>query len=247
MFTPASAQIRDFAENNPKRIKELENLFVGNTNVYIDWANVYRWQGRLKWKIHQRKIRELYASFDNVSVPKIYFGTDNTSQSEKTAEDLKRWGYDFRTKPVKHMRISINVSSVPSDSVDILRNLVRQPLLSSLKVSTIESLNKELGVLNSQGILHLEDLKCNFDVEIGRDMLLDFERGGVDTYVLWSGDSDFADPIKQLLQDGKRVILFMTANKVATELSELREMGLKMFEINKVRDAICRDSYLTTS
>lgn len=242
MFEPSSPHIKSFADSNPLRINELAGLFVGNTNVYIDYANVYGWQPRLKWKIHPRRIRELYSSFDNIGKPKLYFGTMDGEQSD--AAKFAQWGYDFRTKKVKVMQIPINASSIPLDSPDILKNFVRSPLLKSMKISTIEAINKDLRSLNAAGQTHLEDLKCNFDVEIGRDMLLDFAQNNVETFVLWSGDSDFCDPIEQLLDDGKNVVLFMTANRVARELNELKAKGLKMFEINKIRDCICRDSYI---
>lgn len=243
MFTPSTTHIQQFAENHPERIDELNALLVGNTNIYIDYANVIGWGAKLKWKVHLRKVKELYASFNNVTVPKLYFGTlDGDPISQRKTKQFVKWGYDFHTKPVKIMKKSINTSSIPSDSPVIIKDFINSSLIKQLKISTIEALNKELGVLNTQGILYLEERKCNFDVEIGRDMLLDFEKNNVDTYVLWSGDSDFADPIKQLLADGKNVVLFMTARRVATELNELKAHGLKMFEINKIRDCICTDS-----
>ena len=58
-------------------------------------------------------------------------------------------------------------------------------------------------------------------------------------FILWSGDSDFADPINQLLDDGKKVILFATARKVASELNELKKKGLLIFDIQKIRNFIC--------
>ncbi len=82
-------------------------------------------------------------------------------------------------------------------------------------------------------------MKCNFDVEIGVDMLLDCERNSGQTFILWSGDSDFADPVEKLMSAGKKVILFATARKVSTELSALTEKGLMIFDIQKIRNFIC--------
>jgi uncharacterized LabA/DUF88 family protein len=82
-------------------------------------------------------------------------------------------------------------------------------------------------------------MKSNFDVEIGRDILSDYDKGGLENFILWSGDSDFEDPIKQLLDDKKKVMLFATARRVATELSELRAKGLKIFDIQKIKEFIC--------
>ena len=107
-------------------------------------------------------------------------------------------------------------------------------------VGTIEYLNNKFAELNRWGIYTIQDRKCNFDVEIGRDMLLDHERNGVDTFILWSGDSDFAEPIEQLLSSGKNVVLFATARKVSSELNKLQTKGLFIFDIQKIKNFICR-------
>lgn len=137
------------------------------------------------------------------------------------------------------MRLSIDVSSIPQDSPEIIKQFIRAPLLQKFSVETIIYLNSRLKELNSQGIMYIEDLKCNFDVEIGRDMLIDYHENKIDNFILWSGDSDFADPVKQLLDDGKKVILFATARKIATELNDLRKNGLFIFDIQKLRNFIC--------
>jgi uncharacterized LabA/DUF88 family protein len=85
----------------------------------------------------------------------------------------------------------------------------------------------------------LQDRKCNFDVEIGVNMLIDLERGSVDVFVLWSGDSDFEDPIKQHLGADKKVILFATAGRISKELNNLKDYGLIIFDIRDLKDFIC--------
>jgi uncharacterized LabA/DUF88 family protein len=67
-------------------------------------------------------------------------------------------------------------------------------------------------------------------------MLLDYERNDIDTFILWSGDSDFASPVKQLLDDGKKVIIFSTTRRVSTELAAT---GARIFEIKKIKEFIC--------
>ncbi len=44
--------------------------------------------------------------------------------------------------------------------------------------------------------------------------------------------------IAELLDDGKKVVLFATARRVASELNELRNNGLSIFDIQKIRDFI---------
>lgn len=161
------------------------------------------------------------------------------SVSEALIKDLTDWKYDVRTKPVKIMKMSIDVTSVHQQSPILLNQLIRAALLRKLDVASIEYLNDKLRQLNAAGQFFIEYRKCNFDVEIGRDMLIDHDRNGVDTFVLWSGDSDFAEPVRQLLADKKRVVLFATARRVSTELNALQADGLMIFDIQKIKNFIC--------
>ena len=135
------------------------------------------------------------------------------------------------------MKLSIDVSGIPLNSPTVLQNFIKKPLLRQLNIETVEYLNSRLQELNNKGIKLLEHRKCNFDVEIGRDMLLDYEKNDVKTFVLGSGDSDFADPVSQLINDGKSVYIFATARRVSVELSQT---NAPVFEIQKIRNFICR-------
>jgi len=240
MFNPKTARIKKLSQKYPDRILELEKIFNKKTNIYIDFANVIRWQDKLRWHIDLKRLKQFLNSFDTINSVKFYSGTIvGKEESEKFIEDIKKMNYDVHTKPVKMMNLSIDVSSIPMDSPILLGDFIRKPLLAKFDLETIEYLNKKLKELNDKGIKFIEDLKCNFDVEIGRDMLIDYEKNRVENFILWSGDSDFADPIKQLLDDGKKVILFATARKVASELNELKEKGLLIFDIQKIRNFIC--------
>ncbi len=70
-------------------------------------------------------------------------------------------------------------------------------------------------------------------------MLLDCERNSAETFVLWSGNSDFAYSVKKLINADKKVILFATTRRIARELDELRKIGLEIFDIFDIRDFIC--------
>ena len=240
MFKAKTERIQKLAEKYPQRIKELEGVFDRKTNVYIDFANVKPWATKLGWHVEPKRLKQFLDSFDTIISIKFYQGTlEGDAESEAFVRDVKSFGYDLKTKPVKIMRLSIDVSSIAADSPDILKNFIRAPLLKSLKLEAIEYLNSELRKLNQQGKRYLEDRKCNFDVEIGRDMLIDYAEHGIESFVLWSGDSDFADPLKQLLDDGKKVCVFATARKVASELNDLVKRGLFIYDIQKTRDFIC--------
>ncbi|MBU0546406.1 NYN domain-containing protein [Patescibacteria group bacterium] len=240
MFSPKTDRIKLLSEKFSVRISELEKLFLEATNIYIDYANVRPWATKLGWHVDLKRLKQFLDSFSNIQSTKIYRGTLlGDEDSEDTIEELHSRGYVVKTKPVKIMKQSIDVSSIATTSPDLLNKFIRKCLLKKYDLETVEYLNGKFKEMNQNGIFYIEDLKCNFDVEIGRDMLVDYERNHVDTFVLWSGDSDFADPVEQLLGDNKKVVLFATARKVSTELSNLREKGLVIFDIQKIRNFVC--------
>ncbi|MEK7614383.1 MAG: NYN domain-containing protein [Patescibacteria group bacterium] len=142
------------------------------------------------------------------------------------------------------MSLSIDVSSIANDSPEIVKNFLKKSFIKKLDIETIAFLNSKLKLLNQQGILKLEELKCNFDVEIGRDMLSDFNEDKYETYVLWSGDSDFHGPISQLIDDEKKVVIFSISGRIASEIDEL---GIPIFDVRKIKEFICWPRELSES
>jgi uncharacterized LabA/DUF88 family protein len=240
MFTPKTDRIADIAKEKQEVLAQLESIFSTPTRVYIDYANVRPWSERLGWHVDIKRLKQFLDSFDTILAVNFYNGylADNErSEKEKTdAEDNK---YVLRTKPVKIMKFSIDASSIPNDSTALLDQFVKRSLLRKCEVGTVEYLNDRFKDMNKKGEYFIEDRKCNFDVEIGVDMLLDCERDSAETFILWSGDSDFADPIEMMMSAGKKVVLFATARKVSRELSALSSRGLMIFDIQKIRDFIC--------
>ncbi len=248
MFKPVSERIKQLAEKYPEKIQELERVFDKKTNVYIDYANVRGWSQRLGWRVDIKRLKQFFNSFDNINQIKFYYGTiKGKPESEMTISNAQKLGYIVKTKPVKIMKLSIDISSIASDSIDILKNFIRPTLLSKLNIEIVKSLNNELRTLNQQGILYLEDSKANFDVEIGRDMFNDYDVECPDNFMLWSGDSDFEDPIRQLLKDKIKVILCATSKRIATELNMLRSEGLIILDVQKIKEFICYKKDITQS
>ncbi len=240
MFKAKTERIQELAEKYPQRIQELERVFDRRTHVYIDFANVKPWATKLGWHVDLKRLKQFLDSFDSIKSIKLYQGTlAGDAESEQFARDVQGYGYRLTTKPVKIMKLSIDVSSIPANSPDILKNFIRAPLLKTLTLEAIEYLNNQLRELNRRGRKYLEDRKCNFDVEIGRDMLVDYAENDVENFVLWSGDSDFVDPLRQLIEDGKKVCVFATARRVAAEIGELVKHGLLIYDIQKIRNFIC--------
>ena len=232
--------IESIAKGKQGVITQLESIFANKTRVYIDYANVRPWSVKLGWHIDLRRLKQFLDSFDTVETINFYNGyLAGDERSEKEKKDTEDNKYFLRTKPVKILTFSIDATSVLPDSTVLLDQFVSRALLKKYDISTIEYLNEKFKDMNKKGEHSIKEMKCNFDVEIGVDMLLDCERNSAETFILWSGDSDFADSIEKLMSAGKKVFLFATARKVSRELSALADKGLMIFDIQKIRDFIC--------
>lgn len=240
MFKPKTEKIKRIAKNKQTVIKQLGNIFGKAARIYIDYANVRPWSNKLGWHIDLKRLKQFLDSFGAIKAVNFYNGyLEGNKRSKKEIKEVENQKYVLRTKPVKIMRFPINASSIPADSTALLGQFIRRALLRKYEVETIEYLNARFMDMNKKGAYYIEDRKCNFDVEIGVDMLLDYERSKTEVFILWSGDSDFADPLEKLLKAGKKVFLFATARRVSKELSELRTSGLVIFDIQKIRNFIC--------
>lgn len=245
MFKPQTQRLQQLAQLFPQRIAELERLLLGKTNIYIDYANVLHCAKRLKWHIDLKRLKQFLDSFRQIQQIALYYGTlQGNADSENFIHQVRRLNYHVVTKPVKIMSVSINMLHASLDSKRVLGNFIKRPLLNQFDAAITHCLNSYLVKLNRRGMQTLQISKCNFDVEMGRDMLIDFVQDRADSFVIWSGDSDFVEPVKQLLQDGKQVVIFAAAGKISVELSHTRA---QVFEINKIRDFICRASEISAT
>jgi len=237
MFKAKTKRIEKLAELYPEIIKDLEDLFDKPTNIYIDWQNVLHWQKKLGWNFDSKRIKKFFDSFTNIKKVKIYTGTlEGNKKSEENILDLNSWGYDVITKSVKKMKLSVDASSISENSPALLQQFIKKSLLEKLDILTVTSLNEKLFDLNKKGVLFIEEEKCNFDVEMGRDMLKDFEFNGTENFILWTTDSDFEDPVKQIRDDGKKAIIFAFSGRVAPELDDT---GVYVFDIKKIKEFVC--------
>lgn len=240
MFTAKNTAIESLAKKWPDRIALLDSVLAKPSIVYIDYANVRGWTKKLGWAIDFKVLKHLLDSF-GVMTTRFYFGNlphDAGSQAFMTM--LHRTGYEIRTKPVKIMTLSIDVTSISSNSPDILANFIDPTLLRELRIDAIESLNNELRAMNVQGKKFLEKRKCNFDVEIASDLRVAHLLKKTESFCLWSGDSDFADPLREVLNDGKDACVIAPSGRISSELNALRVNNLKIIDFKKLRQLIER-------
>jgi uncharacterized LabA/DUF88 family protein len=225
------------AKTSAERLKELQNLFVGDTYVYVDFANVRKHCSQLGWSMDLRKLKAALDSTGKVKSARIYFGTIvGDKKSEGFGARIRKEGFEFRTKPVKFIDISLNVSSVSPQSPEILKNFIDPNLIRLLRVEAVEYLNGQLSTLNKQGTYSLQKMKCNFDVEMATDIRLDNALKKAQTFCIWSGDSDFAHPILQLLNEKRNVVVI--SKGIATELNDLKPEGMIHYDIRKLTELL---------
>jgi uncharacterized LabA/DUF88 family protein len=240
VFTAKNTAIESLAKKWPDRIALLDSVLAKPSIVYINYANVRGWTKKLGWAIDFKVLKHLLDSF-GVMTTRFYFGNlphDAGSQAFMTM--LHRTGYEIRTKPVKIMTLSIDVTSISSNSPDILANFIDPTLLRELRIDAIESLNNELRAMNVQGKKFLEKRKCNFDVEIASDLRVAHLLKKTESFCLWSGDSDFADPLREVLNDGKDACVIAPSGRISSELNALRVNNLKIIDFKKLRQLIER-------
>ena len=131
MFKAFTNKIADLVAKHSSRIDELNTLMAGATNVYIDYANIKPWSNKLGWHIDLKRLKQFLNSFDNITSIKIYHGTlVGDKESEKIIKSMNKY-FDLKTKPVKIMKHSINASSIPSTSPDLLKKFIRNCLLKN--------------------------------------------------------------------------------------------------------------------
>ena len=242
MFKPRTEKIEKIAKKFPKQIKELEWIFSKNTAVYIDFANVIPRQDKLRRKIDIKRLKQFLDSFSNVKKIVFYYGTlEWDEKSEKLMEDIKNMYYTLVTKPVKIMRKSIDMSSIEKSNPSILNSFIRKSLLKEMSIANIEYINEVLVLLNDRWIFFIEDRKCNFDVEMWADMLLDLRDWEIETFVIRTGDSDFQVAVDEIDKQWKNTYVFSIPGRVS---SELNHSSAKIYNIKQIRNFICRNKFI---
>ena len=174
MFISKTQRIQEIREYKKEVIGELEFLFVGPVRMYIDYANIRPWSEKLGWHIDIKRLKQFLDSFSAIEAIHFYNGyLAGNDRSENEKKEVEENNYLLRTKPVKIMTMSIDARLIPVDSPILLNQFIRRVLLNKYDQSTMVYLNEKFIHMNNNGEYVIQDMKCNFDVEIGVDMLLD--------------------------------------------------------------------------
>ena len=127
MFNPKTEKLERLHHLYPKQISQLESLFIGNTNMYIDYANILPWSRKLNWNIDLKRLKQFLDSFSKIKIIKIYNGPlKGDLKSESRNKNIQNQKYELITKPVKIMKQSMDVSSISLDSPVLLEKFIRK-------------------------------------------------------------------------------------------------------------------------
>src|SRR3989344_9312362 len=158
MFKAGTPKIKGLTEENSDIVLELEKLLVGNVSMFIDYANVRPWSEKLGWHISVKRLKQFLDSFENIVEVNFYSGTlEGDQPSQQLINEVQEFGYKVHTKPVKIMKLWIDVRGIASKTeTSLLRKFISKSLLRKYSAETIEYLNQRFADMNKMGDFYIE-------------------------------------------------------------------------------------------
>ena len=174
--------------------------------AFLDLTNMFHWQDTLKWNFSIYYVIKQLLSIKSVKEVRVYYGLNRREmqKSENFHQRLRKTGAIVISKPVKWIRKNITKSL-----------FVRPSTLDLFDSNAHSKLDELIEYLQKQDIV-IEEPKCNFDVEIALDMLDNIDK--VSGILLFSGDSDFKEPLERFKLKGKNNYVFGVRGQVGAEL-----------------------------
>ncbi|HBB76329.1 MAG TPA: hypothetical protein DCZ82_01555 [Candidatus Levybacteria bacterium] len=191
----------------------------GRIAVYIDAANLEKsvqelgltppshigkgkvWRANKgRWRVNYEKLYKFFRKNANVVSTSFYSASFQTQSHDKFLAFLKRNGYRLVTKPLKYIS-------------DYKAKINRRCKFCGEKNEV--SISFECSRCHKQNDVSIER-KANFDVEISIDAVSWLQN--YDTFVLFSGDSDFAYLAAFLKKRKKSVVILSRRGHIADEL-----------------------------
>ena len=182
----------------------------GKTAVFIDWANVYGWKKSLKKEVDPEKLFGYFKKYPQVEEINFYYGKDKHPKSKQFLKKMEEVGFRVISKEVKYIPVSLDSSHFRNIAKEVKTSLIAT---STLKTEEVEQLLQIL----SKKILRR---KCDFDIEIVMDVYRCLQT--IDTYILFSGDGDFAPLYNLLIRLKKQVIIIFAHGHLGKEIYQIK-------------------------
>ena len=173
----------------------------------------------------------------NKSKAKVYIDGANIFYTQQklgfSIDWVKMRNYLSEERDILEMRYYVGIKENDEKMNSYLR------YLDAIRVSTVTKPLKVIKIDKDHILAKVKNFKeiykCNFDVEMTTDILLD--RSMVDEIILFSGDSDFDYLIKKLHDVGKSVTVFSSRKMISWEL---KMSARKYMFIEDLKDRIIK-------
>lgn len=166
----------------------------GKTAVFIDWANVHGWEGKLKWEVSPKKLFKYLKTYPQIKNINFYFGVEKGNEkSEKFQKEIKKIGYELISKEVKWVPVNL------------------------------EKYLKEFFAFNKipdNFPRFVMRRKCDFDFEIALDCFEKIDK--FDSFLFFSGDGDFETLYRRLIKKDKQVIAVFAPYHLGKEIRKIQ-------------------------
>lgn len=228
------------------QVKEIK-LFYGLDKAREDVLdNIVRWVEKIIGK-KPVNITELYQEIEKIKkktklsdamwlqIKEVY----DEYFSSKRLEEFEKIGYDVSSqKDVKSFSNSLYHLSKFRKVLENLDKIITSILNNESNCST--KIEKELigqikelrNCLNQK----IKDRKCDFDVDIVVEMIRYIDK--YDTFVIFSGDGDFAPAVKFFREKLKNIIIVSQSNKLGKEIIDLMGKDRPIIILSEKIDAI---------
>lgn len=186
---------------------ELSKVFQGKVAVFIDAANLEHSVADLG--SFPPRLKKIPKGYIWKAYPKGYWKVDYKRL-------LKFYKNNSRLTDIIFYSARFNTKS-------------HNDFLTFLKSIGFKLVTKEIKRIKT---LEGEHRKANFDVEISVDAT--YKRGGFTTFVLFSGDSDFAYLISFLKKEGKKVVVISQRGHASNELITVADKYIDLFKLRNL-------------
>jgi uncharacterized LabA/DUF88 family protein len=164
------------------------------TLVIIDWANVYGWFNKLKWEVDEKKLYKYLKTYKQIKDIRFYFGVESgNKKSEEFQKKIKKIGYTLITKEVKWVPVTID------------KEYFRKPIKDLFNEYGFDDKFFKDFFNRLKKSKSLKRRKCDFDIEITRDVFINMNK--FSGLILFSGDGDYKALVEYLLDIKKRVVV----------------------------------------
>src|SRR3989344_868480 len=190
----------------------------GATFVAIDWSNVYGWSEDLGWEVDPFRLFDFLSNYQKIYQKNFYLLYEKNKKVEALPKiSIGTKGVAFNLSNEKQLR----------EIYDLIDELDK--ILKRLNVN-IENLQYQL-------IKPVKRRKCDFDVEISRDVYSSLNK--MKTFLFFCGDGDFAALAKDLIEKKRQVIVVFGPGHKGKEYDKFGNT-IFLCSVNKLKDFIAK-------